>query len=446
MDSTVGFGTTGTIISGANSEINYTSKSINQFFGCSGISVGIGTADNIRADETIFGYENGDLSKRIDLRITGVLSELVPITDISLINEGENFFVKNIGEKIENDSKNYKQIFANSWIYNTSSRFQVDIPVGGSTFTLRTPIDKSSLKVGDRFDILKRNEQVIAGSGQVASVNTGLNQITVSNIAGFTQDANQLYDIRRKVEKVTSSGVSIGQGNDQIIADTLSVYTDGNADGYVTSNSLPSYDITTNIIEETLTGGTAAGLDAFNPLNDRYSFINFNISRNLKFIQGDAVTYLPEGEALVGLDTGRTYFVDPVIPSDPSQDITKIRIFNSLAQIGSASTVQVGPTTSTSDVHRFVLQKHKSRTLEPDKILRKIPLSQNLFVSSNQDIPTSDIGILINGVQIHSPISDNQIYYGPLESIDLLNGGSDYDVVNPPIVGIETSTGVGAAV
>ena len=445
VDSTVGFGTTGTLISGVNSEINYTSKSINQFFGCSGVNIGLGTAHNIRSNETIFGYENGDLSKRIDLRITGVLSELIPITDISLINEGENFFVKNIGEKIENDSENYKQIFANSWIYNTSSRFQVDIPIGGSTFTLRTPIDKASLKVGDRFDILKRNEQVVAGSGQVASINTGLNQITVSNIAGFTQDANQLYDIRRIVEKASSVGVSIAQGNDNIIADTLSVYTDGNADGYVASNSLPSYDITTDIVEETLTGGTASGLDGFNPLNDRYSFINFNIGRNIKFIQGDAVTYLPEGEALVGLDTGRTYFVDPVIPQ-PGQDITKIRVFNSLAQIGSASTVQVGPTTSTSDVHRFVLEKHKSRTLEADKILRKIPLSQNLFVSSNQDIPTSDIGILINGVQIRSPISDNQIYYGPLESIDLLNGGSGYDVVNPPIVGIETSSGVGAAV
>ena len=112
VDSTVGFGTTGTVISGANSSINYTSKSINQFFGCSGINVGLGTAHNIRSNETIFGYENGDLSKRVDLRITGVLSELVPITDISLINEGESFFVKNIGEKIENDSKNYKQIFA----------------------------------------------------------------------------------------------------------------------------------------------------------------------------------------------------------------------------------------------------------------------------------------------------------------------------------------------
>ena len=239
--------------------------------------------------------------------------------------------------------------------------------------------------------------------------------------------------------------MSIAKGNDNIIADTLSVYVDGNTDGYVASNSLPSYDITTDIIEETLTGGTAAGLDAFNPLNDRYSFINFPLSRNIKFIQGDAVTYQPEGGGLIGLDTGRTYFVDPVIP-EPGQDITKIRIFNSLAQIGSASTVQVGPTTSTTDIHRFVLQKHSSRILEPDKIIRKFPLSQNLFVASNQDIPTNDIGILINGVQIRSPISDNQIYYGPLESVDLLNGGNGYDVLNPPIVGIETSSGVGAAV
>ena len=215
-----------------------------------------------------------------------------------MINEGENFFVKNIGEKIENDNFNYKQIFANSWIYNTSSRFQVEIPIGSSTFTLKTPIDKSSLKLGDRFDILKRNQQTVVGSGSVASINTALNQITVSNIAGFTQDPNQLYDIRRKIEKATSSGVNIGQGNDSIIADALSVYTDGNIDGYVASNSLPSYDITTNIIEETLTGGTVASLDGFNPLNSRYSFINFNLGRNIKFIQGDPITYLPEGEGL----------------------------------------------------------------------------------------------------------------------------------------------------
>ena len=444
VDSTVGFGTTGTIIAGANSEIQYTSKSINQFFGCSGVGVGINTATDLRSDETIFGYENGDLSKRVDLRITGVLSELVPITDISLINEQENLFVKNIGEKIENDKDNYKQIFANSWIYNTASRFQVEI--SGSTFKLNTFIDKAYLKVGDRFEILERNEQVIVGSGQIASIDVGLNQINATNIAGFTPQAGQHYDIRRIIEKVNSTGVTLAQGNNTIIADTLNVYVDGNQDGYVASNSLPSYDITQNIIEETITGGTQSNLDGFNPLNQKYSFIKFTPppGEDIKFIQGDAIIYQTDGDGLIGLDTGRTYYVDPVLPG-ANQNISQIRLFNSTAQIGTASTVQVGPTTSTSDVHKFVLKRHASRTLEADKILRKFPLSQNLFVPSAQEIPTTDIGILINGVQIRSPISDNQIYFGSLESVDLLNSGSGYDVLNPPIIGIETSSGVGAA-
>ena len=444
VDSTVGFGTTGTIISGANSAINYTSKSINQFFGCSGVGVGIATASDLRSNETIFGYENGDLSKRVDLRITGVLSELVPITDISLINEQENLFVKNIGEKIENDANNYKQIFANSWIYNTSSRFQVEI--SGSTFKFRTKLDKSSLKVGDRFEILERNEQTVVGGGTVGAIDVTLNQVNATNIAGFTPVSFQEYDIRRVVEKVSSSGVELAQGNDNIIADTLSVYVDGNTDGYVASNSLPSYDITTKIVEETLTGGTEANLDGYQALNQRYSFIKFTPPPNtdIQFIQGDPVVYQPEGEALVGLDTGRTYYVDPVIPG-PNQNVSQIKLYNSTAQIGTASTVQVGPTTSTTDIHKFVLQRHESRVLEADNVLKKFPLSQNLFVTSKQETPVNDIGILINGVNIRSPISDNQIYYGSLESVDLLNGGTGYDILKPPIIGIETSSGIGAA-
>ena len=68
-------------------------------------------------------------------------------------------------------------------------------------------------------------------------------------------------------------------------------------------------------------------------MNDRYSFINFPLNRSIKFIQGDAVVYQPDGGGLIGLDTGRTYFVDPVIPDNPNQDITKIRLFQSTAQI-----------------------------------------------------------------------------------------------------------------
>ena len=65
VDSTVGFGTTGTITSGINTNITYTDKSINQFFGCSGIDDPIDSAENLRNDEIYYGYEDGDITKKV---------------------------------------------------------------------------------------------------------------------------------------------------------------------------------------------------------------------------------------------------------------------------------------------------------------------------------------------------------------------------------------------
>ena len=132
VDSTIGFPSSGTVICGENI-ITYTSKTVNQFFGCSGVVFAINDADDLRADETVFGYENGDLTKKVDLRITGVLSDFVISGEVNLIKEGEKIYSQNMGENIAsynvsniNDSnRTYKQVFANSWKYNTSSRYQV---------------------------------------------------------------------------------------------------------------------------------------------------------------------------------------------------------------------------------------------------------------------------------------------------------------------------------
>ena len=448
VDSTVGFSTSGTIISGSNT-IDYTSKSINQFFGCSGINVGINTADDIRADDTIFGYENGDLSKKVELRITGVLSDLVTISDIDKVTEGEHIFVKNVGEKIQNNNSDYKEIFANSWIYNTSCRFQVE---GQGPFTLKTEIDKSYLKNGDFFEVLKRNEQVVVANFVAKDVDAAQKTVGVdglSFIPPFTAfDNTENYDIRRVLEKATSTGVSIGVGNETLISDVLNVYTDGNLDGYVASNSLPNYDIDIDVAQETFVG--AANTSNFsdqNPISGLYSFLNFTPAANTKLnlIQGDAIVYDPDGDEIVGLTSGRVYYVDPQeVPAGSLQ--SKIALYNSRSQIGTASTVLVGVGTTTTGNHRFVLQRHANRVLDADKILRRIPLSQNLFVSSNHDKPVNDIGILINGVQIHSPVSDDNIFFGPLESVDVLNGGDDYDIINPPKITVETGTGTTALV
>ena len=90
VDSTVGFGTTGTVISGINT-ITYTDRTINQFLNCTGVSTAISTTDDLRSDENVFGYEDGDLTKKVELRITGVLSdfELLPTQGSSVTSEGE---------------------------------------------------------------------------------------------------------------------------------------------------------------------------------------------------------------------------------------------------------------------------------------------------------------------------------------------------------------------
>ena len=105
VDSTVGFGTTGTLLSGDNI-ITYSSKSVNQFLGCVGVDNAMGVKSPIRTNDVFFGYEDGDLTKKVEIRITGVLSDVETIGDVSSVSEGEKIYVKNVGEKIKNPEFN----------------------------------------------------------------------------------------------------------------------------------------------------------------------------------------------------------------------------------------------------------------------------------------------------------------------------------------------------
>ena len=438
VDSTIGFPESGTLISGSNT-ITYTSKSINQFFGCSGVVSQIEIGSNIREDETVYGYENGDITKRVDLRITGVVSDLVPLGDISLVEDGEEIIVKNLGELIDNPEgeKTYKQIFANSWIYNTKTRYQVD-SISGSTFRLLSYIDKSSLKVGDSVDVLVRNSNTVASSNAtIASVDTSLGQVILNNISGFTPLPTVDYDIRRNIKKVTSSSVPLLLGNNSYIANTLNVYTnDSGTEGYVASHSLPSYEIVDEIVESTLPNGSDFYLEDYDSVSQSYSTIKF--SSNVRFINGDKISYTADNP-LGGLTSGDGYFVQIVAPN-------KIRLYSSKSlQSSATSYVKLQPN-SNPGVHRFSLVRHRTKYLAPNKILRKFPLKQNISSTKESKRDVGNIGILIDGVEITSPNSRNSIYYGPIEKFEVLNGGKNYDIINPPKIEISAGTGSTALV
>ena len=245
---------------------------------------------------------------------------------------GKGIFVKNIGERIKNPevNKTDKQIFANSWIYNTSCRFDVE-SINGATVQLKSEIDKSSLKVGDSVDILSGStETVLHANAVVASITASNKQITLNNLAGFTGISTAIYTIRRKLKTATSSGTPLFYGDNNITTDVQNVYTD-DTHAYVASNSLPSYDILESSLSATLTSASGNALQGFNNSTLKYSIISF--ASPVPFVTGDEVFYRASSDTLVGVPEG-IYFVKVLSASN------QIKLFASRSLIESDSSIE----------------------------------------------------------------------------------------------------------
>jgi len=362
------------------------------------------------------------------------LSQFVQVSDNISVNEGDIISVKNLGDLIQNPEQNktYKQIFANSWIYNTSSRYQIeDI----NNFILTSPIDKSSLKIGDRVEIVERDTNNVASSTtNIAYISNivGKNKVILNNLS-FTPDSGMKYDLRRKINTASSSVVPIEFGNNAILSDILNLYTDQDY-AYSASNSLPSYEITKNINTSSINNGTVGILtDAVG--DGTYSTIAFDNPVN--FIDGDRIYYQPALSPLVGLETGSYYI------KIQSQDKKKIKLFSSRSFIGGSNYLTFGPS---SGKHTFTIYSQRSEQIGAQKVFKKFPLNVNTENGTGQVTIPGPTGMLVNGVEIANYKSNDKIYYGPLESIDVLNGGTNYDVINPPLLTVSSGIGITALV
>ena len=297
VDSTVGFGTTGTVISGINT-ITYTDKTVNQFLNCVGVSTAIGTTDDLRSDENVFGYEDGDLTKKVELRITGVLSEfeLLPSEGSSVATEGERITVKNVGEVVPNPptDKSKKEVWFNSWIYNTSCTFEID-SISGSTFILKSDFDKSNLKEGDTVQIIRKGTEIVDVDNatiQTITLTSTSNQLFLNGIGGFTPTIGIDYVLRRKLKLASSSTSTLQFGNDVITSNVQNTYNLNDTEFYVASSSMPAYDITETVDKSTIIEANGTRLQGFSNLTQKYSIISFPV--DVPFITGDAVFYKPE--------------------------------------------------------------------------------------------------------------------------------------------------------
>lgn len=426
VDSTIGFPSSGELVIGDNI-VSYTSKTINQFLNCSNIIEEIPVSTEVREISNIYGYENGDLTKKVEMRIGGVLSDFVILNENFLVDENESIKVKNVGEKILNpeENKTYKQIFANSWIYNTSSRFQVG-SISGSSFTLKGKVDKSSLKEGDSVDILFRNSETIAlKNATVRSIRS--NNVILDNISEFSYNQFLEYDIRRNLNKAKSYSLDLDFGNDNITSDIQNVYNENDLNLYVASNSLPSYEITSKISEISIPETSGNYLQGFSRNTNKYSIISFD--NEVPFLTGDKIYYYPENNPIKGLEEG-SYYVKVL------DNKNQIKLYASKSFIINDDYVEFERSSSDQGPHVFVLDEQKKLFVGPQKILKKFPLKVDIKSNKNtqEETPIGQIGMLINGVEISNYKSENKVYYGPLDSVRVLNGGKDYNLVDPPVI------------
>ena len=452
VDSTIGFGQTGTFQVGVTDDsfyqtLDYSEKTINQFIGVTTALKEIPSATELYAPTLVYGFEDNDLSKRVNMRLTGVISNFESLQNLYGLTEQSRIQVKNLGRYVKNPptDKTYSQVFFNSWVYNTSARYEIE-QFFGTTFRLKGRIDKASIKKNDTVEIVIRNTQTVVATGlNVNFVNTALNEVTLSGT--ITAASGISYDIRRIQEKATSTGVPIVGGQDQILADVTNAYIldakyspTNLKEGYVASNSIPSYDITTEKITATLTDPKIGNNDfeGYDVLTNRYTIFSFPSS--VPFKTGEEISYVPRGDttAIGGL-TQASYFVEVLSQNN------KIKLYQSRSFIPSGIAVGFVPTELPTGIHDFIRTEQARESIFPSGTLKRFILDQNLTdgtkpKTTSESTQTGTTGMLINGVEITNYKSDKYIYFGPVRSFDIVNAGRGYDVSFPPSVGFETST------
>lgn len=422
VDSTIGFPKSGTIISGDNI-IQYNNKTVNQFFDCVGITTTIPDGQRITTNEYAYAYENGDLNSIVYFEICGVLSNLNLNVNVNLVEENDKVIVSNLGDYIKNPSeKTFKEIAFNSWIYNTNSRYQILSSNSNTSHLTKETLDKSSVKPGDSVEILLRDTDTIIAYAEVSSIaDKELNLINFVNNSSYVGLSTIKVDFRR-VKKYASSD-SIPLKYENILANVQNTYNENDEHIYVATNSLPDYTIGADLLSKTIPSGSSI-------------YVNNNsivFPTSIEFITGDRVVYSASNSPISGLESGKDYFIRVTGNS--------IKLYLSRSFIYNDNYVSISAIDDVGS-HTFTIFDQSSKKITSSKSLRKFPLIVQPDRGGNDEtVSGRTVGTLINGVDIANYKSIDKVYYGPVKSKVIYNNGSNYDVVNPPLIEVSPSTG-----
>jgi hypothetical protein len=427
VDSTVGFPNSGELYVTYNDQtqgtIRYESKSVNQFFNCSNITGIIEDSANIG----ISTYAT-DFNNTIKVRVTSVIKDFNLINDTYYLKKGYTSEIKTLGVDSED-------VISNNWFFNISISYDVQsislIDNTNKTYKINTKLN-NIFKIGDSLKItnsvgVEKNSTVIDITSEKSFNIKGQGELLL----------NDTYTVKRNILKTNSStfpNTSIFNSNVQ------NVYEEDDRT-IVASPSLPYYnDQQLNVSSKQIIFSGTFNSDTF----------KITSTTDHGFYTGDAVYYTPEkiisesfdadgniietSTTLSKLFNEGVFFIKRIDSNTIKFALSKSDIFNSkFISVDS-------PVTITSN--KLEYYKFKSKTLRSQNLFREISPP----INDGAEYPTEPgfTGILINGVEILNYKSNDIVYYGKLNEIEVTSPGSNYDLINPPVLSINDSVGSGA--
>ena len=225
----------------------------------------------------------------------------------------------------------------------------------------------------------------------------------------------------------------------------INTYQKFNGEVLVSSNSIPSYDNITldtyNKVIKFSSSNVSGDTFTFDQQHGLYTgeivyYKPNTILGDDQFIEGDDPIQSSTINKFSNLNEG-VYFVKRV----GKNNSFSIKLAKSLSDLNDEKFI-----TPTSDFpiidNTFTYQVFYNKKIAPQKIYRK--LVEPIKKQDEYNTQPGFSGILKNGVEILNYKSNDQIIFGDIKSMEIVNGGENYDVINPPILNISDVTGVGA--
>ena len=437
VDSTIGFPESGELDTvdenGKQIKLKYGSKSINQFYD---VLTGTGTtltkvissATDIHLDDYSYAYAGIGTDDRIKVRFTTTLRDLELDDPTYLYNVNDTITLQSLG--IQSDI-----IQSKNWNFNIKARWDVNvislIDITENKY-LFTTFDDNVLSRGYDINLTDSIGNIIGGSVIKKISGAGFEAILDRPI-----DINDTYKVENRLLKGNQENEPY---INQSVANVQNIYSKFDGDVLIASNSIPSWgeDTPLNVYDKIRSfSGRADG-----------EIITFNETSDHGFYTGDGV-YYEQGQIVdtnsIDGTTFDTFTISKFDNMDQGVyyiyriDAISIKLARSRADLYEEKYI----TPSGSVVNnRFIYYPYYQKTLSPQKLYRNIvdPIKKD----DSYETYSGYTGILNNGVEILNYKSGDQIIYGDIRDVDIIDGGIGYDVINPPLFHVTDVVGTGA--